>query len=484
MFGRNPLLARIARGVTRTSLIYAGFLAFLGVPLLALESVWPARSTANLLAALAFAIFAIVICWLLRKPFSRLAQHTVATAAEVSPTSWVLGSVGLGIGLRVVWVSIFPSIPVSDGKTYLSLASALLNGGRYESAGTLAFWPPGYPFFLEAWLAIVPSQRLAVVMANLALFVAASIGVLKLGRHLIGPGGGHVAMALLAIWPNHIALAGVPEKEQVLVATLPWIAWLFIRASSGSSTGLLFVCAGLLMGGSCLVQPSLMLLPLAILCYLLLVDGRVGLSLIRCAILALSMILVIAPWTFRNFQVFGRFVAISTNGGNNLYRANNPIATGGYTKRGEIDLLALSELERDTESKRLAKEWIRCHPWKFVALSLRKNTLFMGDDAYGVYVSLKEGEGSESKSIYLFLKGVANVCWLAFWALLMSVLLSRSGRHPLLPTGALIVPLFFFYLFAVHSIFESGGKYHVPVIALTLLLLPLWAYPSQPVEKS
>lgn len=43
-------------------------------------------------------------------------------------------------------------------------------------------------------------------------------------------------------------------------------------------------------------------------------------------------------WTVRNCTIFGTLVIISTNGGDVFYRANNPLATGGFTPIGEKDL--------------------------------------------------------------------------------------------------------------------------------------------------
>jgi hypothetical protein len=50
-------------------------------------------------------------------------------------------------------------------------------------------------------------------------------------------------------------------------------------------------------------------------------------------------------WQWRNCVVFeGRFCGISTNGGNVAYRANNPLATGLWTREGLVRITDLPEL--------------------------------------------------------------------------------------------------------------------------------------------
>jgi len=454
----------------RSLLTYAAAVAFFAVPVLTLRGLASAPPRIELLVGAFSAALAVALAYVLRDRILRTCELLADRAASPSRRTWILLCIGLGVALRLAWVWAFPAVPSSDGATYLSLAKRLLAGGEYEAASTRAYWPPGYPFYLLPWLALIHDAALAVLASSLALFALGSAGVWVLGCRLTGERGARLALAIFAIWPNYVFQAGLPEKEQVIIALLPWLLAL-ATTPSGMPRMLL---AGALLGFCTLVQPAFQLFPLVLLaCWL--ADAppapRLG---ARFLALLLGMAVVIAPWTLRNARVLGEPVLVATNGGSALYRSNNPLATGGYTERGEVDLAPLAELEADREGRRLAREWVLSHPLAFARLGFEKNVRFMGDDAAGAYQALKRGGASIDTPVYLLSKGTANAFWLALWGLLLAALCARWRRGVGIPPAGLCLPLSFAYLFLIHSVFESTGKYHVPLTGIVALMIPLY----------
>lgn len=368
------------------------------------------------------------------------------------PAPSLAASLAAGLALRLAWILAFPAQPASDGAVYLELAQRLLADGHYEIAGNRAYWPPGYPLFLMPWLAAFP-PRLAVALSQSALFAVGAAGCYHLAQRLAGDRAGKIAALLFALWPDLIALAGIPEKESVVLALLPWICLGVLSARRMAQAG-----AGPALGFCILVQPSLQLLPLAFALLVPLLHGwrKCGGALLLLA----GVAAVLAPWTVRNHQLFGQFVLVSTNGGDVLYRANNPLADGGYTPAGAVDLSGLGEIEKDRTAKKLAGEWIAGHPAAFLGLMLEKQLRFMGDDSFGVFTTLKRGRGSDGPRLYAAAKLGANAWWLAAW-LLVAVLAPGAARNPA-RFGIVVWP--WLYLFALHSVFESNGKYHIPML--------------------
>jgi hypothetical protein len=284
-----------------------------------------------------------------------------------------------------------------------------------------------------------------------------------------------------------VLLTGVAAKELLLCATLPWIVLLIVRAFDGLRARLLAATAGLLIGLCALVQPSAQLLPALMPVYGWIRRARAKQILILTLLMAGAMAIAIAPWTFRNFLAFGTVVPIATNGGSNLYRANNALATGGYTTRGEIDLGDLPELSADREGKRLAREWIVNNPAAFLQLAWKKQLLFLGDDSAGAYYSLKTAtlgksapDASPANSrLFIAAKAGSNVFWLSYWILLFAAMAHVVGSRRVIPDRNLLVPLVFLYFFAIHSVFESNGRYHVPLLGTLCVMLPaLWGKES------
>jgi hypothetical protein len=465
--------ASVLEILVRAMLTYAAAMACLGVPVLALRTLAPAANQLPWIGGAAFSLLMLVVLWHIGDKLARWFSFICAAIARVPEGRWLAICLSAGLLLRTAWIWAVPGIPTSDGAIYINLARKLLAGGPYVAAGTHAYWPPGYALFLMPWLAAIPGDRLAIAASNLALFVVGAEGVWKLGRLALSPGSARVALLVFSLWPNLAFQSGMPEKEQVLVALLPWIIALAFVRDSNPPRRWKVLLAGLLVGAAALVQPILELFPAVLLCYWLLCFRRVIVP-IRMTMLALvGMVLVITPWTIRNYLVLDQFVFISTNGGLNLYGANNPIATGRYLEHWPDDLVRMPELEADREGKRRAAAWIVSNPDRFLALAFEKNILFMGDDAVGPYQTMKRGMGSSSELAYAVVKAGSNLYWLAAWSLLLAGLLAIWRHRKRVSPDLLLIPLAFLYFFLLHSIVESSGKYHVLTIGVLSVLIPM-----------
>jgi 4-amino-4-deoxy-L-arabinose transferase-like glycosyltransferase len=83
-----------------------------------------------------------------------------------------------------------------------------------------------------------------------------------------------------------------------------------------------------------------------------------------------ALLIVLAPWTIRNFRVHDEFVFISTNGGSNLHQGNNS-CVADYLARGwdaqwvnclEKPPEGLSEIGADRWHREQAIRYLRDHP--------------------------------------------------------------------------------------------------------------------------
>jgi Dolichyl-phosphate-mannose-protein mannosyltransferase len=464
---------RLIEVFVRAALTYASVMACFGVTVLTARALAPSSSQLSWIGGGVVSLTILAVLWWGRRTLTAWITCACAASVRIPERSWVALCLSAGILLRLAWITAFPATPASDGATYLDLAHKLLSGEAYVANGTRAYWPPGYPFLLIPWLAVIPNDRLAISLLNLVLFLCGALGVWKLARLSIGPGYARVALLLFALWPNLIFQAGIPEKEQALVAVLPWILVLsLVRGTSPPSPSKIFL-GGVLLGAAALVQPILQLFPAVLLCYWLICCPRVIVALRMILLTGVAMLIVIGPWTLRNYRVFDRFVLISTNGGFGLYGANNSAATGGYLEHWPDDLMHMPELDADREARKRASLWIISNPSRFVALAFEKNILFMGDDAVGPYQTMKRGKASSSEVAYAVVKGGSNLYWLAAWSLLLLGLLASWSGHQRIAPDLLLIPFAFLYFFLIHSIVESSGKYHVLTIGILSVLIPM-----------
>jgi 4-amino-4-deoxy-L-arabinose transferase-like glycosyltransferase len=422
----------------------------------------------------AVAVLAAAVAWRYREALRNCLLRTVDLISGPDQRTWIAGVLIAGIALRAAWFVLFPAEQTSDAATYFNLAAKLARGEAYSVAGTQSFWPPGYPLLLSLLFGVLGAEAWVPFAFNIVLFFAAVIVVFRLAVETAGDFTSRLAIMVLAAWPTYVASAGIASKEILLILLLPLSVWLYVRgvrAQAVSAAALYGAAAGAVLGFGALTQPSIQFFPAVFVIYELAAGGTGKRRLaLRAGAVFLAMAAAIAPWTARNYAVLNAFVPISTSGGTNFYRANNPKSTGAYTVRGEKDLSHLGEVEASAEGYRLGMEWIKANPLGFLALSLKKQVLFLGDDSEGIYTTLKKGLGLDGGK-YVVLKALANVYWLALWCVLLTALLCYRDWVRAYRQELLLMVLGFLYLYGIHSIFESSSKYHVPAIGFLAIIV-------------
>jgi hypothetical protein len=97
-----------------------------------------------------------------------------------------------------------------------------------------------------------------------------------------------------------------------------------------------------------------------------------------------------------------------------------------------------------------------CEPAKVLALGVRKQILFLGDDAQGAFETLKRGLGIQGLR-YAAWKRISNLYRWFLWLLIFLALIVHWRLA--LTEEVLHAPIFaaVLYLLAIHSAFESGA---------------------------
>ncbi len=382
----------------------------------------------------------------------------------------------VGILLRLVWVAYTLAPFQSDGAVYFDLARRLYFEGKYvDPRGDFAYWPPGIVFFLFAGFHLLGAHTWVPVAGNFLLFALTLYATYKLALSLGSEKTAKIAVVVLACWPNFVFAASLLSKELLVLALVTLMCLAYVKAHERRASGIrgdaINFAGGLAVGFSVLVQPSMLLYP-AVLVF----DSmfrRVGFRhLLRCfSVIAVGAVLVVGPWAFRNYHVLGHFVSVSTNGGDVFYRANNPLATGGYTARGPIDLHEYDdEVFRSQLGYQLGFEWIRSHPLEFGSLAIQKQAQLMGDDSAGAYENLRRGHNQNSFG-YLITKAVSNGFWLGVWVIVLVAWFAKPQQFA--GAGPRLALLSLLYLLALHSVFESTGRHHASLYGLLAIVVGL-----------
>lgn len=383
-----------------------------------------------------------------------------------------------GVALRLAFaLGYWVDQPLTrDEREYLSLARSVAAGRGFVydevvTSGTVDPFgrAPGYPAFLAvAGGGGAPTESVPAAVKVVQSFVGGA-GVLLVGLlawRLAGPHAAVGAAGVAAVYPPLVWISAYGFSEALFWPMGLATAWLFDRAAAGSRPGLMGLACGVVGGLAMLVRPAMVLF-FVLAGLWLLWQRRPRLV----AALAVGSLIVVAPWTARNYTHYGRFVLVASEGGVTFWTGNNALA------RGDGDLAANPDMKRAQQALRaqypsLSEEamepvyyreslaWIRSNPADWLVLEARK--LF--------YLIVPIGPSYTLHSRLYLTASLVSYGLLLPWAVAGFVRLGvRRTRTPglwLLVASAVAVCLVFF----------AQERFRIPVIdpALAVCAGTLW----------
>jgi 4-amino-4-deoxy-L-arabinose transferase-like glycosyltransferase len=387
-------------------------------------------------------------------------------------------------------VCIFP-----DAEYYWSLAGTICQGTLYEIVDWgdiphFALRTPGYPIFLAGCRAVLGDRPLVArlvqaVLGMVTVWLVYRLSLEVLGEQEIQPslhGDSRprrlwsvplVAAGLTALHPYFIAMSALLLSEAVFVFWMILALWglavIWNRPGDGAprKTGrdlLIAFGVGAASGVAILTRPSwAMFVPvmMAALGYRLTrLGGAVSsraLGVLRpLFIMALGLVVVMAPWWVRNASIYGRFVPTAIWMGASLYDGLNPGATGASHMEflGDPEIWPLDELDQDRELTRRALQFARQEPGRAVRLAVIKLGRY--------WCPWPNAEGFRS----VWLAGASAVVMVPLLAGIGLGLVHRRGdpRAWFLLAGPLI------YFCILHMAFASSMRYRIPAEVPAMVL--------------
>ena len=375
------------------------------------------------------------------------------------------------VAVRLALLLIPLAPPSSDAGWYLARAITLAAQHSYSQAGIpTAYWPVGYPAFLALLFKVTGPSLLAVRLANFA-FSACTFWFLylvtrKMLRDELAARG---SVLLLTVYLNNAAYVPLVLTETIYTFLL-LCASVFLLTKR---TWLFALLAGLILGLATLVKTQTILLTPVLACVTYLDEWSrraMGRAAVRVGAVLCVSLLVLIPWTIRNYMVFGKFVLVSTNGGMSLLTGNNPSMVGNYrinyagrdplVKQAQFSVK--DQVAADQRARALAFRWIRDNPSKFLALIPQKVFRLWAIDGEGEW-------GYEDSPFYLNHKiwfraaRVANQCFYVAVLLLFIV-----GAWNLLQNRTQLIAFYgiavIFVFTAISMIFSGQSRYHFPAM--------------------
>ncbi len=283
-------------------------------------------------------------------------------------------AVGLfALAARTVFLAcVPPGAPASDAATYDTLARGIIDGAGYFYRGAWALYAPGYSLFIAGVYTILGDGLWVVPCLQLALG-AVTCSLLYIIARPAGEIPARVASILLALSPGHILYTNTLRFETLSTFLTLVAVWVCLRWVRRPAWWVALVL-GLVTGASILVRvPTVFLVPAFVVLAWSPEDGerwrKLG-GLVGPVVL--GVVVVIAPWTIRNYVVLGRFVPISIDFAHNFHLGNDVAHNGDWYPEYPWYYDQMPELEAAGEYARLARENARAAPLGTAWLMLRK----------------------------------------------------------------------------------------------------------------
>lgn len=281
--------------------------------------------------------------------------------------------------LRLALMLFVPVTPTSDFLWYHARAVDLIEGRGFSEGGVpTAYWPIGWPA-AAALIYSIFGQKIAILQAANLVFASASFFlILAIGREIFKSQlASRIGIFLITIYPNNIAYTSLTATETFYTFLLLLGTWIFISQNTFISK----IICGLVFGYATLTKPQTLFMPFILMGigFIFQQGTRPKLKQIaNGAVVALAMAIIIAPWMYRNYLVFGEPVFISTNSGWALYVGNNPSAMAykGFPTDDGPEVKALwnetfsvaNQLQSSHAARDAALKWIRENPITYLCL--------------------------------------------------------------------------------------------------------------------
>ncbi|MFC1853622.1 ArnT family glycosyltransferase [candidate division CSSED10-310 bacterium] len=285
------------------------------------------------------------------------------------------------------------SPPVDDGIDYHRLAHNLVETGSFSGkTGITARRPPLYPYFISWWYYFFGPRTNVIRIIQAIMNSGLVLLIFLVAKILYGRAVAVLAGILAAFYPVFIFLPSRFLTENLFTLILLLGLWYLLHHWEGGIIH--YGIGGALLGLAILCRPVLLLAPPFILWWLYSLSPGIWPMMKRFVILMTGMIIIILPWSIRNYLVFETFVPVTTNAGLTFLHDNNPYLkdmgwAGPQNRIFRPELInpdftlknthwrSLNEAQQDKMFFRHTWHWIGQNPLEFIKLLPRKMISFL-----------------------------------------------------------------------------------------------------------
>jgi len=401
-------------------------------------------------------------------------------------TEWIWAALllAVGVGLRLAWVTLFPTIPISDFRAIVDFAVAFSESVSPQGVWQWQQFNAGMPMALSVLfrMGLAPPEEVA------RYATAIVTGVLPLipyfvWRDVVRFRIRVLVALLLALWPAQIFFSGVVAQDNFVLLPTVALAALAVRALTRRDEGWPLLSAFLFVFAAATRQEMLIaLLPVAVAA-----AGALGepqrRRWRRAALWAAATAVLLVALAWQRWEATGRFALTSEHRGRAVLGAYVPGAGIDYWTDPNMYVASVepallqNPAEYQRQALRLAlKEALRRPRFHLVRMIASTAAGLGGTGSAVLYwslgdpgtlpPSLRTRADAFARRAYRPLNLEVHILHLLFLASLMIGIWRRSW-----PILLLTLPIAL--KIALHAILVGQARYFFPVLALEILVVAL-----------
>lgn len=374
------------------------------------------------------------------------------------------------LGIRIGFLLLFPEVGWLNYQ-YDTIGWNLAQGHGYsmdpEPPYTpSAYRPPVYPFMLAAVYAIFGHSYAAAKGLQAIIGALTCILIYLIALNVFDRRTGIIAALVSEVYPAFLFYVNMLVMEVVLIFLVAVTIYLFVKVVKHKTLGYQ-IALGASIAIASLCRPIMLLFPLIVLAVIYYVYRNKGLALRHFGVMFATTVMVLTPWSVRNYLVFHKFIPVVSKGTGEqlwfgLYLAKeNPhdleakLFTAVKAKRDSITA-GLSHMETEKELQRLALREIMENPLAYVGKAFLK----MGKLWYHPIGAIR--------TLPRYSQTLANFLIIAYYIML---LLALGGivrvRHKFRSALPLIAVIAYFTI--IHSLLYVVNRYRVAALPYVII---------------
>jgi hypothetical protein len=304
--------------------------------------------------------------------------------------------------VQVVNLYLIETIQHSDSYHYLQHGIRLAQSNSYlsEYYFPTAFWPVGIPaiiaFFYKLNLPIELSfQIMNIILANFLLLI-----FYLLFKKILTENQLKLFLVLYVLYPNNLFISQSVLTELPYIFLI-WLSLLITSYSLKTEKSYFFIIVGVIIGIATLIRSNaFIILFLYIFLASLFTKSKVKIVLL----LMIGFLIIVTPWSVRNYLHFNSLFITSTNGGYNFLMGNHLNSKGNVNFNFEYDFKNSAETQEERKAYKKAIDDLTSDPSRIFSLIPQKVfwSYWRGDHALTWALKVTKNDISDFIKSFLF----------------------------------------------------------------------------------